>query len=78
MLVLVISLFNDFGVTQLWIDFGSGKHRISLPIYEMCIDEINAQVYDFFLLYYWLWPGFIPCLMCQRKLPGKDGTYFQM
>ena len=27
-LVLAISLFNDFGVTQLWIDFGSGKHRI--------------------------------------------------
>ena len=40
-LVLAISLFNDFGVPQLWIDFVSGKHCIVLPIHEMCIDEIK-------------------------------------
>ena len=47
-LVLAISLFNDFGVTQLWIDFGSGKHRIFLPIHEMCIDEIKRMGLRFF------------------------------
>ena len=55
--VLAISLFNDFGVIQLWIDFGSGKHRIFWSIHEMCVDEIKHTG----LLFYWLWPGFIPC-----------------
>ena len=41
MLVLANSLFNDSGVTQLRIDFRSGKHRIYLPAHEMCIDEIK-------------------------------------
>ena len=60
-LVLAISLFNDFGVTQqLWIELGLAN-IVFLPIHEMCIDEIKHTGLRFILLFYWLWLGFIPC-----------------
>lgn len=47
-LVLAISLFEDLGVTQLWIDFGSGKHRVFLPIHDMDLEEIKRIGLRFF------------------------------
>ena len=48
-LVIAISLFNQFRVEELWIDFGSGKHRKYFAIQQLSVLLANkAQAILFF------------------------------
>ena len=51
LLILAISLFEDLGLEQLWMDFGSGKHRVFLPIHEMHLGEIKRLSLRFFFCF---------------------------
>ena len=46
--VIAISLFNDLHISELWIDFGSGKHRAFLPIHQIQLEEIKCKGLRFF------------------------------
>ena len=50
-LMLSISLFDDLKLCELWIDFGSGKHRCYLPIHEMMLDPVKRVGLRFFFAF---------------------------
>ena len=51
LVILVISMFEDLGLEQLWLDFGSGKQRMFLPIHEMHLEEIKRLGLCFFFCF---------------------------
>ena len=50
-LLLSVSLYERLGLEQLWVDFGSGKHRCYLPIHHMILDPVKRDGLRFFFAF---------------------------
>ena len=51
LIIIAISLYHSLDVSQLWIDFGSGKNRGFIPIHDIAFDPVKRMGLRFFFAF---------------------------